>query len=252
VEEGWGDFVVYPEGPTYQDQTEVTVTALPAQGYVFDHWEGSVIGSGSEVSVKMDRHKTITAFFVPSDERHFIMASVSPAESGTISLSPLMPAEGYAINTRVTVTARAASGYGFSRWEGSLMGSDLQESIIIDRDKSIGALFNPSVVAQSEPPSWGTVVVDPPPAAAGYSAGTEVTLTATAAEGYRFDRWSGDISSGGSTVAVRVHAPIIVTAHFAEKASFPWWWIAVGLGVFLAAAFILLRVARLAQSSMED
>jgi len=47
---------------TYTPGTVVPVTPTPAAGYVFDHWSGACIGSGT-CSVTMDADKTVTAHF---------------------------------------------------------------------------------------------------------------------------------------------------------------------------------------------
>ena len=46
----------------YNEGTVVPVTAVPASGYVFDHWSGACTGSGS-CSVTMDADATVTANF---------------------------------------------------------------------------------------------------------------------------------------------------------------------------------------------
>jgi|GEM_PF-1285151 len=49
----------------YAPYTEVTVTATPALGYRFVHWEGDLVGNASNtVKLIMDGHKTISAKFV--------------------------------------------------------------------------------------------------------------------------------------------------------------------------------------------
>lgn len=50
----------YPAG------AEVTLTALPNQGYSFSGWSGDVTGSAASVTVTMDGDKTVAATFVES------------------------------------------------------------------------------------------------------------------------------------------------------------------------------------------
>ncbi|MBC7250950.1 MAG: metallophosphoesterase [Anaerolineae bacterium] len=51
----------YPEG------TVVNITAIPATGYVFDHWEGDVTdANAASTTVTMDGDKTVTAHFSPA------------------------------------------------------------------------------------------------------------------------------------------------------------------------------------------
>jgi serine/threonine protein kinase len=50
-------------GSYYYDGTQVTVTASPSDGYIFDHWEGDCSGSGG-CSLTMTSNKSVTAVFV--------------------------------------------------------------------------------------------------------------------------------------------------------------------------------------------
>jgi uncharacterized repeat protein (TIGR02543 family) len=49
---------------TYAEGTDVTITAAPTAGYVFDEWSGACTGSGA-CQVTMDGDKSVTAHFVP-------------------------------------------------------------------------------------------------------------------------------------------------------------------------------------------
>ncbi len=59
-----GSGTTFPAAGThiYPENSIVAVSATPANGYVFDHWSGACIGSGS-CSVTMDGNKTVTANF---------------------------------------------------------------------------------------------------------------------------------------------------------------------------------------------
>ena len=48
---------------TYEDGTEVTVTAVPDDGYEFSAWSGDITGSDNPASIKIDGNKSITAEF---------------------------------------------------------------------------------------------------------------------------------------------------------------------------------------------
>lgn len=47
----------------YEDGTKVTLTAHPASGYVFDHWEGDVTGQSTSITVHMTCSRHIQAYF---------------------------------------------------------------------------------------------------------------------------------------------------------------------------------------------
>jgi hypothetical protein len=52
------------------------------------------------------------------------------------------------------------------------------------------------------------------PGSGTYDEGTSVTLTVTPATGYRFDRWSGDVSGNVTLTNVTMNADMSVTANF--------------------------------------
>jgi hypothetical protein len=56
--------------------------------------------------------------------------------------------------------------------------------------------------------------------------GAQVTLTATPAEGWEFDRWEGGLSGSNSPAQITVNADVTVTAVFTEESK----------GFFLCAA----------------
>ena len=58
-----------PSGTTYDDGTAVTLTAAPADGWAFDHWEGAVTGEASVTALTIDGDKTVTAVFVDMTPR---------------------------------------------------------------------------------------------------------------------------------------------------------------------------------------
>ena len=52
----------------YEQNAEVTITAIPADKWVFDHWEGDASGQTNPFTISLDTDKTVTAIFVPRDD----------------------------------------------------------------------------------------------------------------------------------------------------------------------------------------
>jgi len=48
---------------TYDEGTQVTVTANPVSGWEFDHWSGDASGSSNPINITMNNNKSITAHF---------------------------------------------------------------------------------------------------------------------------------------------------------------------------------------------
>lgn len=63
--------------------------------------------------------------------------------------------------------------------------------------------------------------VDKDPDAESYDAGTTVTLTATAAAGYKFSHWSGDLTGSENPTTITMNSNKTVTAVFVEETVTP-------------------------------
>lgn len=63
-----GSGAVSPNSGEYDLGTSVTLTATPADGWKFLHWEGSVVGSDNPIVVVMNSDKNITAVFEEVDD----------------------------------------------------------------------------------------------------------------------------------------------------------------------------------------
>jgi hypothetical protein len=215
----------------------VTLTAIAAEGYEFDHWSGALSGSENPTTILVDCAKEVTANFTPVTPVTVILTvNVSPTDGGTVTLEPSPPAEGYAVGTEVTLTAIASEGYEFDHWSGALSGSENPTMITMDSDKEVTANFiqiTYTLTVGVSPNDRGTVTLEPSPSAEGYVVGTEVTLTAIASEGHEFDHWSGALSGSKNPTMITMDSEKEVVAHFIEVTSspFPWWWIVVGVVV---------------------
>ena len=107
---------VSPNGGTYDDVSRLDITATPASGYRFDHWEGSVSGASPTISLTMDGDKTLTAHFT---KLYTLTASRTPTSGGGVS-----PSSGtYDEGEEVTLRATPAEYYKFNGWSGDASGS---------------------------------------------------------------------------------------------------------------------------------
>lgn len=63
--ENYGSIEFLPEQDSYVEGTEVTVTATPKAGYIFDSWCGTNTDTTGSFKVKVDSDKTFKANFIP-------------------------------------------------------------------------------------------------------------------------------------------------------------------------------------------
>ncbi len=64
---GRGEVNVSPEENTYEKDTEVTLSASPAEGWIFGSWSGDASGNQNPLKLTMDKTKTVTANFLTKD-----------------------------------------------------------------------------------------------------------------------------------------------------------------------------------------
>jgi len=143
---------------------------------------------------------------------------VDPAGGGSVTTDPA--GDNYSTGTEVTLTATPEAGYTFDHWSGDLSGSVNPAGITMDSERWITACFAPIIMytidVTVDTPDGGTVEISQP---GPYASGTEVTLTATPADGYCFSQWSGDVSGDTSQVNVTItmDSDKTVNAHFAPS-----------------------------------
>jgi hypothetical protein len=152
--------------------------------------------------------------------------------SGTVTSSPAgincgaTCAAMFDTGTQVTLTAAASAGSTFAGWSGGGCSGTSTCKVTLNADTGVTATFN------TTPPVMHTLTVSPAGSGSGsvtsspagidcgatcsyaFNAGTQVTLTATAASGSTFTGWSGGGCSGTSTCVVTLNADTGVTATF--------------------------------------
>ena len=132
--------------------------------------------------------------------------------------------ESYAQGTSVTLTATATAGSSFIGWGGACSGSGAC-AVTMDQARSVSATFNSDPV----PPKTYALTVSKKGTGTGsitgsgidcgsdcnesYTGGTQVTLTATAANGSSFTAWSG-ACSGNAACTVTMDRARSVGATF--------------------------------------
>ena len=199
---------ISPASGKYQKEVGVDVTATPASGYRFDHWEGGASGTAPTVHLVMDSNKNLIAYFTKT---YVLSASSMPASGGSVS-----PTSGtYDEADNVTIIATPAQYYKFNGWAGDASGSSDHLTITMDSNKTIVASFvklTYSVQTQVDPSGGGTV----DPSSGTFEAGTHINITATPASGYRFDHWGGSTTSTTNPLSLLVNGDKTVTAYFTK------------------------------------
>jgi endo-1,4-beta-xylanase len=135
--------------------------------------------------------------------------NISPAATnGTVS-----GAGAYSSGATATLAATPANGYIFVGWTGGAAGTANPLSVVMNANKTIGATFTTSTKTLTiTTAANGTVSVG-----GTFSHGATATLTATPAEGYVFDQWTGDASGTANPLSVTMDANKTIGATFIQN-----------------------------------
>ena len=182
-----------PDKPVYHYGENVTLTAVPDPGWVFDHWSGDLTGSNNPTYIKMYGGTTVTAHFTTTE----YTLDINIDGNGYVIKDPDHATFPY--DTTVELTAVPDPGWVFDHWSGDLTGGNNPETIFMDDNKIVTAHF--SIAEPPEKPIMG--------GPANGKAGVEYNYSFTTIDPYEsdiyyyiewgdgeFEDWLGPYSSG--------------------------------------------------------
>lgn len=112
---GSGAIVLTPAKNSYLRDEVVTATAVPAPGWTFAGWSGSLSGLVNPTVLLIDNSKTVTATFQQLTYTLTIaVVGESGAQGGHVTVDPAGP---YLYGQTVTLTAIPDQGYTFAGWD---------------------------------------------------------------------------------------------------------------------------------------
>ncbi len=201
-----GTITADPADGPYPAGSNVSLTATPNSGFKFSGWTGDSTGTENPFTVYMDANKHMSAIF-----EILTFSLTINADNGTVAVNPEKDA--YLSGSSVELSAKPNEGYRFDGWYGDLSDSINPVSIIMDKNKTINAIFsfinNYTLTTTSEN---GTIILNP--SGGIYEEGTEVLLTAVADENFKFGQWSGDLSGKTNPDTIIMYGDKSVSALF--------------------------------------
>ena len=216
----------------YDDGTNCTLIATANAGYVFGHWSinGEIMSTEPSYTFTVTAPVSITANFGILCS---VSAVVSPENAGMVS-----GVGEYLIGTEATLTATSNDGYSFNNWtlDGEIVSTESSYTFTITAPVSFTANFDVlySVSVNINLEGAGTVNGE-----GEYLNGSNVTLTATANEGYVFNNWTlnGEIVSTEPSYTFTVTESVNFTANFdvvqSQQLSEGWNWFSTYLDITL-------------------
>ncbi|MCS7231806.1 MAG: M6 family metalloprotease domain-containing protein, partial [Elusimicrobiota bacterium] len=202
-----------PIDGVYIGGTTVTLKAVPHRGWEFLDWslDGIKLGVNPLVII-MDKNYNIFANFKAST--YSISVMIEPEQA--MSNLEIIPHKSYYIyGESVTVRVTLKEGWEFIGWTGDIGGNDNPLNLIIYENYYIVGMCRLSTYTVNiiiEPPEAGEVKKEPNYEE--YVYGSKVKITAESYEGWRFDRWEGDIISTSSILEVEIKKNINILAKF--------------------------------------
>ncbi len=162
------------------------------------------------LQLEVRRNMAITALF--TQETYTL--KVSTLGEGTVSITPQRDTYGYGDEIRLVATP--APGWAFAGWSGVVSGSDPETDLVMTGDTDVMATFvlqDEEVGLTIEVVGQGVVLRQPE----GELVRDEwITLRATAANGWQFVGWSGDLVGSKNPASLRISGRNSVTATFTE------------------------------------
>jgi cyclophilin family peptidyl-prolyl cis-trans isomerase len=114
--------------------------------------------------------------------------------------------------TKVVLDATPATDWHFDRWQGDSTGINARTLIDITRNTTVIAVFRSDVQYTLNVTIQGTGTVDPP--GGSFNVDEEITLQATAGTGWKFIRWTGDLTGTNLSQPLTMNSDKSVTAVF--------------------------------------
>lgn len=209
---GEGTIQKTPPKSEYGYGEQVTLEAIAGPGYQFISWSGDLTGSDNPATITVTQNMNITANFGVAG---IYSLTILPSDNGSIIVDPVRDL--YTPGETVTLTAVPDLGYILTAWGNDGAGSTANPLVLtMDGDKTVSAafetapLYNLNVTANGP----GSVAVDPP--GTQFTAGSTVTLTATAESGFIFTGWSGDLTSNKTPYSLLIDGDKNIVANFSE------------------------------------
>jgi hypothetical protein len=210
---GQGQITRNPDKAQYHQGESVTITATPAQGWEFSHWEGSIAGTDNPRTLVVTGDAHIKAVFTKIQRQ----LNITVVGQGQVvdTVGDPVTSEPYDHGSEVRLTAVPSAGWEFDCWEGDVTGSDLSITVIMDSDKNVTAKFIaiPYTITTSTDGN-GMIVLTP--LQASYTYGDVVQVEAVPDTGCELYLWSGDLSGNASPTTLTVTRDMSIGAQFAS------------------------------------
>ena len=193
-------------GGSYPLLTEVTLEAIPAEGYVFEKWSDDDATNPRVITVTAD--VSLTANFAATDTTTTYTLTLNVDEN-CADMGSVAGAGTYVEGASVQISATPVTGYHFTAWNDE--NTNNPRTVTMDADKGFAALFainTYEITVVSDNEDQGTVA-----GSNTYNYNEIAEISAIPAEHYHLQYWSdGNTETSRSII---VTEDLSLTAYFA-------------------------------------
>src|SRR5690625_4362209 len=208
---------VTPSSGEFERGRQVEITAQANENWRFDSWEGDYKGSNPVTTIAMDSSIVIAAVFVEQDYPLSVLIEGEGQVSQKVVRSKTT---NYPHGTTVELTAEPDHGWYFSHWEGDLESEENPETITVEGETEVTAVFErldfPLTINTKGEGSVTQKVIQQPKAT-DYTFETVIELTATPETGWTFVRWEDDLEGNENPIEITIDEEKEVIAVFEEN-----------------------------------
>jgi hypothetical protein len=129
---------VSSEGGTYDEGTDITLTATPNGEFVFSNWSNG--STDNPISFKLNSDTNLTANF--EKRKYALTINISGEGTVTEEIIETGKSTDYDSGTKVKLTAVPSEGWVFRSWGELIENQELSFEIIIDEPKEVNVVFD--------------------------------------------------------------------------------------------------------------
>ncbi|MEL0099903.1 MAG: hypothetical protein VW907_10135, partial [Opitutae bacterium] len=196
-------------GGNYQDEQNVSISAIPQYGYSFDRWSGYTLINPGEAnnSLIIESNLSLTAHFEPLAFSLDVQAGPGGNSTGSGN---------YTYQSDVNISAEPLIGYSFSHWEGNGTKEPFSAETTFNMvsNVTLRAIFIPQLHSLSIGTSGdgqAAYIGNNP-----FAYGSSVRIDAVPSEGHVFSGWVGENieSPESSSTTILIQKDSNITANF--------------------------------------
>ena len=203
--------IVQAKSTDYPHGTTVELTANPVDDWVFTGWSGDLTEVENPQTINVEGETSVTATFKSVDE----LLNIEIEGDGSIELDQEDSSENPS-RSNIQITASPSAGWKFVEWNGDLTGSENPQTLTLDGEKSIEAVFDREEYSV-DISLVGNGNVSITPEQETYFGGDVITISVEPDDGWNFVFWDGDLEGTDNPIEFTLDQNITATANLDES-----------------------------------